>query len=176
MLKNTFKLSSTHREPSIKFPLTTHSRARLGNIIEIAHIPAPQPVVHIPTPARPCDFSDSSDEESPPQPTPNHLYTMPQHTCIEQSASNKPPRLMAGDLTPGVTCDWENACETYFLHKEIPNDKQVKMVAHGMLDPCINNWYCTECIMLDVGSFTKYMVAFRMMWLNTHWALRRVAV
>jgi hypothetical protein len=54
---------------------------------------------------------------------------------VEQPTPNKPPKLMAGELTPEVARDWDNACKTYFMHKNIEAANQVKMVAFGMQDP-----------------------------------------
>lgn len=63
---------------------------------------------------------------------------------LESTASNKLPRLLAGDLTPEVARDWENACTTYFMHKGVEAKDQVKMVAFGMLDPRFHTWYLTR--------------------------------
>ncbi|KAG1796105.1 uncharacterized protein BJ212DRAFT_1306422 [Suillus subaureus] len=36
---------------------------------------------------------------------------------MEQSAPNKPPKLLVGELTPEAAHDWDNACSMYFMHK-----------------------------------------------------------
>ncbi|KAG1873150.1 hypothetical protein F4604DRAFT_1681204 [Suillus subluteus] len=94
---------------------------------------------------------------------------MTKSASVEQSAPNKPPKLLAGELTPEVARDWENACSTYFMHKNINAEDQVKMIAFRMLDPCLHTWYLTQQAVLDVGTFTAYMTALKDAWLNTHW-------
>ncbi|KAG1780964.1 hypothetical protein EV702DRAFT_939486, partial [Suillus placidus] len=77
--------------------------------------------------------------------------------------------LLAGKLTPEVAHDWENACATYFMHKEIEPKNQVKMVAFGMLDPRLHTWYLALRATLDAGTFTEYMTALKAAWLEAHW-------
>ncbi|KAG2738432.1 hypothetical protein P692DRAFT_20709328, partial [Suillus brevipes Sb2] len=82
------------------------------------------------------------------------------------------PKLSAGDITPQVACDWQNACETYFLHKAVDEADQVKMIATGMTDPRLRTWYLTQRTVLNAGTFTAYMTAFRNAWLDSHWAMK----
>jgi hypothetical protein len=79
---------------------------------------------------------------------------------------------LAGDLTPEVARDWENACTTYFMHKGVEAKDQVKMVAFGMLDPRLHTWYLTRRTVLDAGTFKQYMTALRNDWLEKHWATK----
>ncbi|KAG2129139.1 hypothetical protein DEU56DRAFT_741575, partial [Suillus clintonianus] len=95
---------------------------------------------------------------------------MAKTAAVEQSAPNKPPKLTAGEITPQVAHDWENACETYFLHKSVEAADQVKMIAFGMLDPRLHTWYLTQRATLDAGTFQNYMKALRDAWLESHWA------
>ncbi|KAG2350852.1 hypothetical protein BDR05DRAFT_943190 [Suillus weaverae] len=88
---------------------------------------------------------------------------------VKQSAPNKPPKLLAGELTPEVARDWDNACATYFMHKGIDADDQVKMIAFGMLDPRLHTWYLAQRAILDAGTFDAYMTALKDAWLETHW-------
>ncbi|KAG2126621.1 hypothetical protein DEU56DRAFT_742804 [Suillus clintonianus] len=81
---------------------------------------------------------------------------MTKSAIVEQSAPNKPPKLTPGKITPQVACDWENACDTYFLHKQVDAADQVKMIASGMTDPHL----------------CKYMSALRSAWLESHWATK----
>ncbi|KAG1894463.1 uncharacterized protein F5891DRAFT_1195168 [Suillus fuscotomentosus] len=87
----------------------------------------------------------------------------------KQSAPSKPPKLLTSELTPEAAQDWENACATYFMHKEIEPQNQVKMVAFGMLDPRLHTWYLAQRVTLDVGTFLEYMTALKGAWLETHW-------
>ncbi|KAG3229868.1 hypothetical protein P692DRAFT_20718138, partial [Suillus brevipes Sb2] len=95
---------------------------------------------------------------------------MTKSATVEQSAPNKPPKLTAGEITPQVACDWETACETYFLHKAVAAADQVKMIASGMTDPRLRTWYLNQRATLDAGMFKDYMKALRNAWLESHWA------
>ncbi|KAG0699569.1 hypothetical protein DFH29DRAFT_808912 [Suillus ampliporus] len=97
---------------------------------------------------------------------------MTKSAVIEQSASNKPPKLTAGEITLQVTCDWENACDTYFLHKQVDAADQVKMIASRMTDPRLRTWYLTQQATLDAGTFSDYMATLRSAWLEKHWATK----
>ncbi|KIK32494.1 hypothetical protein CY34DRAFT_101398, partial [Suillus luteus UH-Slu-Lm8-n1] len=88
---------------------------------------------------------------------------------VDQSAPNKPPKLLAGDLTPEAARDWEDACSTYFLHKEIEDKNQVKMIASGMQDRRLHTWYLTQKATLNAGTFEDYMAALKKDWLEAHW-------
>ncbi|KAG1775492.1 hypothetical protein EV702DRAFT_972901, partial [Suillus placidus] len=103
---------------------------------------------------------------------PSRSHKMTKSATVEQSAPNKPPKLTAGEITPQVTCDWENACDTYFLHKQIDTTDQVKMIASGMTDPRLRTWYLTQRATLDAGTFAEYMTALRSAWLESHWATK----
>ncbi|KAG0696000.1 hypothetical protein DFH29DRAFT_813576, partial [Suillus ampliporus] len=121
------------------------------------------------TPTTTC-YDSSSDSE----PNDTHiLYSRPRKmtksASVEQSAPNKPPKLLAGELTPEVVRDWDNACATYFMHKSINAEDQVKMIAFGMLDPRLHTWYLTQRVVLDAGTFGAYMTALKDAWLETHW-------
>ncbi|KAG2051827.1 hypothetical protein BDR06DRAFT_1060391 [Suillus hirtellus] len=91
---------------------------------------------------------------------------------VEQSAPNKPPKLLAGELTPEAACDWDNACSTYFMHKEVDVTNQVKMIAFSMMDPRLHTWYLMQKATLDAGTFMDYMTALKDAWLETHWDLK----
>ncbi|KAG2132037.1 hypothetical protein DEU56DRAFT_713546, partial [Suillus clintonianus] len=97
------------------------------------------------------------------------IRTMTKTAMVDQPAPSKPPKLLAGELTPEVARDWENACSTYFMHKEIEEKNQVKMVAFGMLDPRLHTWYLAQRNTLDTGTFDEYMTALKDAWLETHW-------
>jgi hypothetical protein len=94
---------------------------------------------------------------------------MMKNADVEQPAPSKPLKLSAGELTPEVAWDWENACKTYFMHKGIDAANQVKMIASGMTDPRLHTWYLTQHATLDGGTFDKYMTALKTAWLETHW-------
>ncbi|KAG1760009.1 hypothetical protein EDD22DRAFT_781723 [Suillus occidentalis] len=97
---------------------------------------------------------------------------MTKTASVEQSAPSKPPKLLAGELTPQIARDWENACSTYFMHKEVEEKNKVKMVAFGMLDPRLHTWYLAARPTLDAGTFDQYMTALKKAWLDTYWAAK----
>ncbi|KAG0706782.1 hypothetical protein DFH29DRAFT_995651 [Suillus ampliporus] len=119
-------------------------------------------------------YYDSSSDSEPDQThiLPSRSRKMMKSTVIEQSAPNKPPKLTAGEITPQVTCDWENACDTYFLHKQVDATDQVKMIASGMADPRLRTWYLSQRATLNAGTFSDYMTALRNAWLEKHWATK----
>ncbi|KAG1856950.1 hypothetical protein C8R48DRAFT_607803, partial [Suillus tomentosus] len=80
---------------------------------------------------------------------------MTKTATVEQSAPSKPPKLLAGELTPEVARDWDNVCSTYFMHKEVVAADQVKMVAFGMLDPRLHTWYLSQYSWLESHWDTK---------------------
>ncbi|KAH7904200.1 hypothetical protein BJ138DRAFT_1019457, partial [Hygrophoropsis aurantiaca] len=92
--------------------------------------------------------------------------------AVEQSAPSKPPTLTPGDISPAVARNWDMACRTYFMHKRINAEDQVKMIAFGMLDPRLQNWYITNSEQLDVLSFPDYLKEFKSTWLETHWDVK----
>jgi hypothetical protein len=94
---------------------------------------------------------------------------MTKYAVVEQSALNKLPTLKVGELTPETVRDWENACLTYFMHKEIEAKDQVKMIAFGMSDPRLHTWYLAQRATLDAGTFSEYLTALKSAWLETHW-------
>ncbi|KAG2335773.1 hypothetical protein BDR05DRAFT_1006460 [Suillus weaverae] len=94
---------------------------------------------------------------------------MPKTTTVDQSAPSKPPKLLAGKLTPEVARNWENTCLTYFMHKVIEEKNQVRMIAFGMLDPRLHTWYLAQRVTLDAGTFDEYMTVLKDAWLETHW-------
>jgi hypothetical protein len=94
---------------------------------------------------------------------------MTKFAVVEQNAPNKPPKLHAGELTPEAAREWDNACTTYFMHKQIDGANQVKMIAMGMADPRFHTWYLTQKATLDAGTFAEYITALKDAWLETHW-------
>ncbi|KAG2740877.1 hypothetical protein P692DRAFT_201727552, partial [Suillus brevipes Sb2] len=94
---------------------------------------------------------------------------MAKTASVDQSAPNKPPKLLAGDLTPEAARDWEDACSTYFLHKDVEAKNQVKMIASRMLDRRLHTWYLTQRATLNAGTFDAYMKMLKKDWLEANW-------
>ncbi|KAG1810626.1 uncharacterized protein BJ212DRAFT_1302358 [Suillus subaureus] len=97
---------------------------------------------------------------------------MTKYTVVEQSAPNKLPKLLVGELTPEAACNWDNTCLTYFMHKETEEKNQVKTIVFGMMDPHLHTWYLTQRATLDAG--TICMTALKSAWLETHWDSKKV--
>ncbi|KAG1849853.1 hypothetical protein C8R48DRAFT_778448 [Suillus tomentosus] len=135
----------------------------------LSSIPGDISVTHA-TPTNTYNDSSSSDSDT------NNVHILYSHNRkmtksvrVEQAAPNKPPKLLAGELTPEVARNWDNACTTYFMHKTIAAADQVKMVAFGMLDARLHTWYLAQRAMLDAGTFEEYMTALKDAWLESHW-------
>ncbi|KAG2063123.1 hypothetical protein BDR04DRAFT_1039109, partial [Suillus decipiens] len=91
---------------------------------------------------------------------------------VEQAAPNKLPKLLAGELTPETAQEWEIACTTYFMHRDVEAKDQVRMIAFGMLDPRLHTWYLTQRATLDQGTFEEYVATLKKDWLESHWATK----
>jgi hypothetical protein len=76
---------------------------------------------------------------------------------VEQSAPTKVPVLTTGDVTPVVMCQYENACNNYFVHKKIPGDDQVTMIVGGLLDTRIADWINSDHVRIVELSFMDFM-------------------
>jgi hypothetical protein len=113
------------------------------------------------------DSSSDSSSDNTHIPQSQHRK-MTKYAPVDQPAQNKPPKLQPGELTPEVARDWDNACTTYFMHKGIAAEDQVKMVAFGMQDPRLHTWYLAQRAVLDAGTFAEYMTALKNAWLDTH--------
>ena len=88
---------------------------------------------------------------------------------VEQSSPSKVPVLHAGDITPAVMREYEDACNGYFDHKDINADKQVRMIIAGIKDPCIRDWIASERTRIQSLSFADFMTEFRTNYLHEDW-------
>ena len=55
-------------------------------------------------------------------------------TYIKQEGMDHAPTLLHVDISHEVMRDFEGACIDFFNHKDVPEDKQVKKVIHGIKD------------------------------------------
>jgi hypothetical protein len=81
--------------------------------------------------------------------------------AVTQSAPNKPPTLSPGTLTPAIIMDWEAACNSYFIHKEVEETNQVKHVVGGLQDPIIWAWYLEDRTRINTLKFPAFLVELR---------------
>src|SRR6202020_2479844 len=88
---------------------------------------------------------------------------------VEQSSPSKVPILTPGDISPVVMCQFEHACNNYFVHKKIIADDQVTLILSGILDNCIGNWISADCdhlVVLSFDMFDAFMVDFHLNYLS----------
>ena len=74
--------------------------------------------------------------------------------------SVKAPVLTAGNISPAVMMDFENATLDFFVSKSVPGEKQVTMIIPGIKDIHICDWITAEhdCIVaLPFADFMKEM-------------------
>lgn len=79
------------------------------------------------------------------------------------------PLITAGNLTPEVLRDWRNACEDYFLAKEIDEKKQVIFAATGFKDPRVRAWYQAERARFVAITFANFASEVAKRWLSKDW-------
>jgi len=60
-------------------------------------------------------------------------------TASIEPTSGKAPVLTAGDISPAVMMDFENAALDFFVAKSVPAEKQVMMIIPGIKDLRICN-------------------------------------
>jgi hypothetical protein len=90
-------------------------------------------------------------------------------TYVEQSVPSKVPLLHPGDISPIVMREYEDACTGYFDHKSIAEDKQVRMIAAGLKDMRIHDWFSADHACLCSLTFLDFLVEFRRNYLEDDW-------
>ncbi|KZT22680.1 hypothetical protein NEOLEDRAFT_1243772 [Neolentinus lepideus HHB14362 ss-1] len=70
---------------------------------------------------------------------------------VEQTTSKSAPVLLPGELTPTILRDWAEACEAYRENKiDLKAEDYVcKVVAYGMRNNRLRDWYCTLYLRSD---------------------------
>ena len=66
-------------------------------------------------------------------------------TATFKPTSTKVPVLTAGDISPAVMMDFENAAQDFFVTKSVPTDKQVAMIIPSLKDIRIHDWITADC-------------------------------
>jgi hypothetical protein len=91
------------------------------------------------------------------------------HVYVEQDSVAKPPTLHAGDISPAVMRDFEEACVGYFETKEIEEEKQVRKILPGLHDSRIRDWITSDCERICTLDFKDFMSKFCDAYLDEDW-------
>jgi hypothetical protein len=83
--------------------------------------------------------------------------------------SAKTPVLTAGDISPGVMMDFENAAFDFFVSKSVPAEKQVTMIIPGIKDLQVRDWITAEHEHIVVLLFATFMTELRANYLPQDW-------
>ena len=109
--------------------------------------------------------SDSSDNEYLPHIPPKIMSTL----AIVEPMSGKAPVLTAGDLTPAVAMDFENAAQDFFVAKSVPADKQVSLILPGIKDIRIRDWITADRARISSLPFTDFIKELHLNYLQNDW-------
>ena len=83
--------------------------------------------------------------------------------------STKVPVLTAGDISPTVMMDFENAALDFLVSKSVPNKKQVTMIIPGIKDLQIRDWISADRARLIALPFAEFMAEMRSNYLHQDW-------
>ncbi|EDR02067.1 reverse transcriptase-RNase H-integrase [Laccaria bicolor S238N-H82] len=86
-----------------------------------------------------------------------------------EPTSGKAPVLTAGDLTPAVAMDFENAAQDFFVTKSVPLDKQVALILPGIKDIRIRDWITADRARITTLSFVEFIKELRANYLQSDW-------
>jgi len=90
-------------------------------------------------------------------------------TASVEPTSGKAPVLTAGDISPAVMMDFENAALDFFVAKSVPAEKQVTMIIPGIKDLRIRNWITAECERIIALSFANFVSELCTNYLQQDW-------
>jgi len=90
-------------------------------------------------------------------------------TATVDPTSTKAPVLTAGDISPTVMMDFENAAQDFFVAKSVPTEKQVAMVIPGLKDICICDWITADREHLIALPFVEFMKELQSNYLHQDW-------
>jgi len=90
-------------------------------------------------------------------------------TATVDPTSARAPVLTAGDISPAVMMDFENAAQDFFIAKSIPADKQVAMTIPGLKDIRVRNWISADRERLIALPFIDFMKELRTNYLHQDW-------
>ena len=83
--------------------------------------------------------------------------------------SAKAPVLTAGDVSPAVMMDFQNAALDFFVSKSVPADKQVTMIIPGIKDIHIRDWIGADRDRIVALTFAEFMKEMRLNYLPQDW-------
>ena len=89
--------------------------------------------------------------------------------AIVEPTSGKALVLTAGDLTPAVAMDFENAAQDFFVAKSVPADKQVSLILPGIKDIRIRDWITADRTRISSLPFTDFIKELRLNYLQNDW-------
>jgi hypothetical protein len=120
-------------------------------------------------------LADSSDSEEDAYIHKNCAYihidrssTMSALAMVEPTSA-KAPVLTAGDISPAVMMDFENAALDFFVSKSVAPEKQVTMIIPGIKDLRIRDWISAERARLVDLPFLDFMSEMRSNYLHQDW-------
>jgi len=90
-------------------------------------------------------------------------------TATVDPTSVKVPILTAGDISPTVMMDFENAAQDFFVTKSVPAEKQVVIVIPGVKDICIRDWITADHEHLIALLFIEFMKELQSNYLHQDW-------
>jgi len=90
-------------------------------------------------------------------------------TATVKPTSTKVPVLTAGDISPAVMIDFENAAQDFFVMKSVPTDKQVAMIIPSLKDIRIHDWITADCERVIALPFMEFMKELRDNYLHQGW-------
>jgi hypothetical protein len=96
------------------------------------------------------------------------MHTM-STTRVDQDTLSKLPVLHPGDITLAIMWDFEECCITYFEHKDITKENQVRRVLAGLKDLRVKGWLSAKQECLVGLEFNEFMEEFHAAYLNEDW-------
>lgn len=91
---------------------------------------------------------------------------------VVSSGPNKVPLLTAGEISIEVYLQWLDACDDYFVIKEVKDDKMVIHAATGFQSLLVRDWYRTDSARLRALPWSDFAKEFKAHWLSSDWDLK----
>lgn len=82
---------------------------------------------------------------------------------------NKPPLISNGDITPELCYTIDHAFKVFFVHKDIPENKQVLRVIYNFQDHHIIKWLAVNHDDIIAMTWDAFMLKFRTAFLPARW-------
>ncbi|KAJ2913109.1 hypothetical protein MD484_g7300, partial [Candolleomyces efflorescens] len=133
----------------------------------------PAPAVLIPPPSPASSDSSSSDDNNCSSFTIRSRLTMADDkvycTLTVTEGNTKPPTLGKGRLGRDVGVEFKDACEAYFVTKEIADDKKVIKVINSFQDFKHKQWIKLNRVELLKKTWEDFIDEFLTRWTEKHW-------